>query len=109
MGSRHFLVFKSVQTLEEGKFLKGSCLLAYPVRNSASAPSQVILQAAAKASWSAKTANIRAIPESPNFRIPVRVPRDAITVPQGSPGVPMEQVASRTLKITMLLGAGTEP
>ena len=64
MGSRHFLVFKSVQTLEEGKFLKGSCLRAYPVRNSASAPSQVILQAAAKASWSAKTANIRAFQDS---------------------------------------------
>ena len=67
------------------------------------------LHAAAKASFSAKTANISAIPESPNFRIPVRVPRDTITVPHGSPGVPMEQVASKILKITIVPGAGTEP
>ena len=85
------------------------CARSILAQTEATSARQVILQAAAKASWSAKTANIRAIPESPNFRIPVRVPRDAITVPQGSPGVPMEQVASRTLKITMLLGAGTEP
>ena len=65
--------------------------------------------AAAKASFSAKTANISAIPESPNFRIPVRVPRDTITVPHGSPGVPMEQVASKILKINIVPGAGTEP
>ena len=60
-------------------------------------------------SCSAKTANISATPESPNFSIPVRVPRDTITVPHGSPGVPMEQVASRMLKITIVPGAGTEP
>lgn len=90
-------------------FFEISRFFAYPVRISASAPSQVMLQAAANPSWMANTANISATPESPNFRIPVRVPSDTITVPQGSPGVPMEQVARSTEKITMVPGAGTEP
>ena len=79
-------------------FFEISRFFAYPVRISASAPSQVMLQAAANPSWMANTANISATPESPNFRIPVRVPSDTITVPQGSPGVPMEQVARSTEK-----------
>ena len=54
-------------------FLKFPAFFAYPVRISASAPSQVMLQAAANPSWMANTANISATPESPNFRIPVRV------------------------------------
>ena len=102
-------MFEKATVVEKSVLYFISCLFTYPVRNRTAAPSQVMLQAAAKASWSAKTANISATPESPNFRIPVRVPRDTMTVPQESPGVPMEQVARRMQKTTMVPGAGIEP
>ena len=53
--------------------------------------------------------SISAVPELSNFSIPVMIPRDAMTVPPGTPGAPMAKIPRRRQNRTMVPGVGTEP
>ena len=53
--------------------------------------------------------SISAVPELSNFSIPVMMPRDAMTVPPGTPGAPMAKIPRRRQNRTMVPGVGTEP
>ena len=53
--------------------------------------------------------SINAVPELSNFSIPVMMPRDAMTVPPGTPGAPMAKIPRRRQNRTMVPGVGTEP
>lgn len=57
----------------------------------------------------AKMVSINAVPELSNFSIPVMMPRDAMTVPPGTPGAPMAKIPRRRQNRTMVPGVGTEP
>ena len=82
---------------------------AYPVRIRVRAPSPVTLHAVPKLSCRAKMVSIRAVPVSLNNRIPVISPREAITVPPGTPGAPMAKMPSSTQNRIMVPSDGIEP
>ena len=69
------------------------CFSAYPVKNNVNAPSPVTLHAVPKLSWIAKIASIKAVPAPSNPRTPVIRPKEAITVPPGTPGAPIAKIA----------------
>ena len=83
------------------------CRFVYPVRISVKAPSPVTLQAVPKLSCNAKIVSINAVPESPNPRTPVISPKDAITVPPGTPGAPIANTPRSTQKRIIVPGVGT--
>ena len=53
--------------------------------------------------------SIRAVPVSLNPRTPVMIPREAITVPPGTPGAPKAKIPRSRQNRTIVPGAGMEP
>ena len=74
------------------------CFSAYPVRINANAPSPVTLQAVPKESCKAKMVSIKAVPVSSKPSTPVISPKEAITVPPGTPGAPIANTPSKRQK-----------
>lgn len=73
------------------------------------APSPVTLQAVPKLSCKAKIVSIRAVPSLSKDNIPVIRPRDAITVPPGTPGAPIPNMPSKKIKTNILERFGKFP
>ena len=97
-------IYKSMRSIVCSSIL---CRFVYPVRISVKAPSPVTLQAVPKLSCNAKIVSINAVPESPNPRTPVISPKDAITVPPGTPGAPIANTPRSTQKRIIVPGVGT--
>ena len=64
---------------------------------SVKAPSPVMLQAVPKLSCKAKMVSRRAVPASSNPSMEITIPREAMTVPPGTPGAPMAKMPSRMM------------
>lgn len=67
------------------------------------------LQAVPKLSCRAKIVSMRAVPSLSKDKIPVISPRDAMTVPPGTPGAPMPNMPRRTMKINIFVIFGKVP
>ena len=85
------------------------CFSTYPVKNNVNAPSPVTLHAVPKLSWIAKIASIKAVPASSNPRTPVIRPKEAITVPPGTPGAPTANTPNNKQKRISVPGVGNVP
>ena len=73
------------------------------------APSPVTLHAVPKLSCRAKTVSIKAVPVASNPRTPVISPKDAITVPPGTPGAPMANTPRSKQKMIIVPTEGIVP
>ena len=73
------------------------------------APSPVMLQAVPKLSCKANMVSRRAVPASSNPRMEITIPREAITVPPGTPGAPKAKIPSRMMNRIMTVNDGSEP
>lgn len=83
--------------------------LKRPFSIKAKAPSPVILQAVPKLSCNAKIVNISAVPFSSNPRTEIIIPRDAKTVPPGTPGAPTANIPSKIINKAIVPKLGSEP
>ena len=80
-----------------------------PVTINTTAPSVVTLHAVPKLSCNAKIESIRAVPVSLNPKTDVISPRDATTVPPGTPGAAMAKIPNKSIKTIMLAVSGSWP
>lgn len=67
------------------------------------------LQAVPKLSCKAKIVSMSAVPSLSKDKIPVIRPKDAITVPPGTPGAPIPKSPSRSIKINIFDIVGKVP
>ena len=78
-----------------------------PVTINTTAPSVVTLQAVPKLSCNANIESIRAVPVSLNPRTYVISPRDATTVPPGTPGAAMANIPSKRINTIIFAVSGS--
>ncbi len=76
---------------------------------SVKAPSPVMLQAVPKLSCKAKIVRSSAVPASSKPSTEITIPREAITVPPGTPGAPIANIPSKMINKTMMLIEGKVP
>lgn len=85
------------------------CLFAKWFRMSVSAPSPVTLHAVPKESCRAKIVMMSAVPDVSNPKMDTTIPRDAMTVPPGTPGAPMASIPKRSMNVVSAAGEGRCP
>ncbi len=90
-------------------FLHGLYFFLYSCSIKARAASPVTLQAVPKLSCRAKMVSIRAVPSASKPKIPVISPKDAMTVPPGTPGAPIPKMPSSKMKLSMESSGGIVP